>query len=303
MRRSLFEIDWIERTPLRAIFEPHAGKNRYVHFTDVAKIGINPNKRHDDPHGVYCYAVDHILDQGEADRYLRHGETFAVQRDFYYIIEPAVTHGILDLSSISEDAVTELAQRNDWLPLWKQALRKAGASWIETAGDLMWNTLKRNTHGRPWGLKWSDTLRDINIILDPYGVIHPAEPGAAVFLNPRSYRVVAHGENPDKSGGNSFTLGYWKEVILRVWSKVAGTYAGRVYWNKQMPHVDFTMEGVKLTAVMSPVGSIHIRYPKEGEIAEYRVDEIDLDEVSEQVFYDEFIVTAGALARASKMWD
>lgn len=303
MRRSIFEMDWIERTPLRAIFEPHAGKNRYVHFTDMAKIGVNPRKKHDDPYGVYCYSVDHILDQGEEDRYLRHGETFGVQRDFYYIVEPIAGCRIIDLSAVGEDEITALARQNDWFDVWGHALRRVGKAMfpaLDTFGDLFWTTLKQSSfRGRPW----AETLRGIDVILDPYGTIHPAEPGAAVFLNPASYRVVEHGKNPDKSGGNSFTLEYWKEVILRVWGKIAGNYQGRVYWNKRMPHVDFVMRGVKLTAFMSEVGSMHIVYPKAGESVVYAVDEIDLDEVTEQVFYDEFIATADALAEASKMWD
>lgn len=300
MAQSIFEMDWIERTPLLGALRPHLNKGRYVHFTDVEKIGVNPNKRHLDPHGIYCYSIDYIFEEGESNRYMRRGETFAFQRDFFYVVEPSSAATVIDLSAITPVEVEAIAGRNNWLGVWQRNIRDK--SWIETAGDLMWDTVRKLNNHSPWFLSWGQSLKGVDVILDPLGIIHPAEPGAAVFLNPKSYRVVQQGTNPDKSSGNSYTVEYWKDVIGRVWERIAEDFQGRSYWNHKLPHVDFVVEGVGLTAYLGEGGVIRIKYPRGNEIETYIVDQISLNELSERALYDEFVSVAIDLAMASKLF-
>ncbi len=45
----------------------HEGQGLWVHFTDVPKIGIQPNPAHKDPVGIYLFPLDHI--SGAFDKY------------------------------------------------------------------------------------------------------------------------------------------------------------------------------------------------------------------------------------------
>ena len=293
---------------MRAVLERHADQNRFIHFSEVAKVGVNPQKRrgdatmHLDPYGVYTYSIDFLLEMidgetvtnSQARRYLMDGGLFATGRDFYFIMEPTGVGDTLDLSKMTSGDVIALAKRNGWRGRWDDTL-------YGPKGQVMWRVLKAADQNR--SLTWQQALKGVGMIYDPEGVIHPSEPGQAVFLVPKAFRVVDSGKNPDTAGTNSYSVDYWKDIIQTIFGTLAKRHAGRLYWKDKLPHVDITIDDVNLTVYMSEYSAIFIRYPKGDETAEYRCEEeVDLDEMTVEQAILALDVTAADLAKVSKLY-
>ena len=42
-------------------------KNVYIHFTNINKLGMNPQKDHHDPYGIYFYPANFVFGEGDTD--------------------------------------------------------------------------------------------------------------------------------------------------------------------------------------------------------------------------------------------
>lgn len=137
------------------------------------------------------------------------------------------------------------------------------------------------------------------MIFDPASYIHNAEPGQAVFLNPKAYRVVESDKNPDYFGTHSYSVGYWKDIITKIFSKIASIYDGKTYWKDKLPHVDVTVDNVDMTIYMSEYSAIFLKYGTR----EYRCDEVDLDEMTEEEATKTLLDVMHQMAKAAKFFD
>src|SRR5437762_1390454 len=65
--RAIREAAWHETYPAAEYLAryPH----RFVHFSDVPKLGVNPSKSHRDPPGIYFYPNQWLLDNYRGFQY------------------------------------------------------------------------------------------------------------------------------------------------------------------------------------------------------------------------------------------
>jgi len=72
----------------------YKGNNIYIHFTDAEKLGVNPNKSHHDPHGVYFYPKK-FIESEDGYTTLQYGYSMK-----YYYICKVDTKRFLNLNTI-----------------------------------------------------------------------------------------------------------------------------------------------------------------------------------------------------------
>lgn len=178
-------------------------------FTDIPKIGLNPQNKYDTPTGLYWY-----------DRDMPHAD-FATDRK--YVIRATLAGSGIDLGSLDDYAVDNLLdaieQTFDIRPAWSlkkrirityDAVERQSASFVESrvryaakngldpdaarAAAMWWSvtrlTAKRlaKREGRRLVDAWTTVFRSlgINFVYDPgFGVIHTEEPAQVVSFDPR----------------------------------------------------------------------------------------------------------------------
>ena len=189
----------------------------YVTFTDIPKVGVNPNTKWNTPLGVYAYPVWFIVE--EWDNLKKHG-IFALDRKYANILKhtrngkyiydigydytkPQFTK---DLKTLNEHLLKEY----DFITPEKleeamATVKKGEGVYTDSPGSVMWSyihelsievaeTLKKSSPKDIATLqyKWWSKLLGYNMIGDNsnLGIIHPNEPSQAIFMSPESYKVV-----------------------------------------------------------------------------------------------------------------
>jgi len=161
--------------------------NYFVSFTDLEKIGVNPNNRFSTPIGVYAYNLKDLWqDWVSGDRF------FGDDRKYVNLIR-LNTDRVLNLSSYanySKDIKSEI---------WgvSQAI-------AETDQSRVGQYTKRST------IIWNKILRDMgyDAVVDKGSNIHILQSSQAVFLVPSSYELI--GRYMNRSYGQiSKPVEYW----------------------------------------------------------------------------------------------
>lgn len=168
----------------------------FVSFVNVDKIGINPNSTYNTPNGVYTYPMKFLLDDNKVP--FRGSKTPKKIK-----ILKAISKNVLDGSLSKEDyekcrkIIVEKLEDvfNDKLNFQFGSIEeyvklKESDSKVKTYFGKLWNltrTLSKNPN------YWSKLLIDLGfdwVNDEGYGIIHNNEPEQAVFLSPKSYKVI-----------------------------------------------------------------------------------------------------------------
>jgi hypothetical protein len=168
--------------------------NLFVSFVSVDKAGINPKSPYDTPIGVYAYPLKFAMTEKIPYR----GQNKPVK---IKIIKPTNDKELSD--DISEKALENLLEiiklkyniKEHHIEKWSdEAL-------IDTPMGKLWNItreLSRNSNNHSGTnmtspTKWTKILIDLGfdyVVDNGTKVIHSNEPTQAVFLNPKSYKVI-----------------------------------------------------------------------------------------------------------------
>jgi len=168
--------------------------NLFVSFVSVDKAGINPKSPYDTPIGVYVYPLKFAMTENIPYR----GQNKPVK---IKIIKPTNDKVLSD--DISEKALENLLEiiklkyniKEHHIEKWSdEAL-------IDTPMGKLWNiTRELSRNGNGVGVnnmvsptKWTKILIDLGfdyVVDNGTKVIHSNEPTQAVFLNPKSYKVI-----------------------------------------------------------------------------------------------------------------
>lgn len=173
-------------------FEGKDVSNLFLTFVSEDKVGINPKSIHDTPIGVYSYPLDYVI------KLLKKGEDVPFRG---YVpkkvkILKAVSDKVLsnDFSEDDFDRVFKKIQKDETNSklftnekLWDY-VEKAK---VKTPFGKIWNVTRNVAERNP--KKWSKLLLDLGFdwCFDyGDGIIHPHEPNQALFINPKSYKVI-----------------------------------------------------------------------------------------------------------------
>lgn len=231
--QSLNEADWFDRSHLIQVLEKNKG--RWIHFSRVPKIGVNPQSRWTmtGPYGVYLYPVEFLL-QRENQR-IADGQQFATDLPYYFLCDLDLSSPGLNLTKMSEADAERMAQANGYLPTLEE-IREEGRA--KSAGDLFWKTLRRlNDHKQ---VPWNRALHGLSWVLDESQIMYGhQEPHQIVVLNPRILSNISMHENHNagwdaaqRTEDPRARHGAWSKVYADVLNGLKDLYGGAIRWQE-----------------------------------------------------------------------
>jgi hypothetical protein len=168
--------------------EKYSGKDvsdLYITFVYVDKVGINPKTIFSTPIGVYSYPMEFILDEEDVPY---RGE-----------LKPKK---IKVIKSISKKFLSDELSSTEYNTKIKELIKLTKVS-DEDIEKFEKSARKKTYFGKLWNVtrmvskedivKWSRLLINLGydyVVDNGFGVIHPSESTQAVFLNPKSYKVI-----------------------------------------------------------------------------------------------------------------
>lgn len=176
----------------------------YISFVNVDKIGVNPKSIHDTPIGVYTYPLEWVLEEEDVPY---RGETTPKKVK----VLKAVSGKVLD-NTLTETEYDKLIEKLRNLKTWylemsfeKFVMLTAKKARKQTPFGKLWNVTRvissqkykdyttKNLGETGHPVSWNKLLRDLGFDYvqdNGHGIIHPSEPTQAVFLDPKSYKVI-----------------------------------------------------------------------------------------------------------------
>lgn len=178
----------------------------FVSFTNLDKIGINPQSKYDTPNGIYTYPLSYVLEHDTPANL-----PFAGENKHVWVISPNVS--VLNLYKY-DNLDTDKKKAYDYLinsGMSVQSANKLINHAIENArrnenqdASRMWNIARMiakntsETHkisvSDQENVKFNVILRKVfgySVIYDPgLGIIHPNEPHQCLFLSKSSFNIV-----------------------------------------------------------------------------------------------------------------
>ena len=189
--------------------------NIYISFTEIDKLGINPQSGYQTPIGIYTYPLKQVF--GEMDKSHSVQEVpFAGKQPFIWICKPRVE--VMELSNYRpSDLSSDIEKIKSYAIKIKHMEPQQAIDFIQEAianargvanmdASKMWNitrTLARNP------TEWNYILRTVlgyGAISDKtgMGLIHPSEKVQAVFLSKNALQII------DKLRNNETRLEFYK---------------------------------------------------------------------------------------------
>lgn len=254
--QMLSEVDWYERTRLTGVLEQNKG--RWIHFTNIPKLGVNPRSvwAENGPYGVYFYPVDFLLKR--PDR-ARDGNQYGTNLPYYFIADLDLSSGI-NLQKITMDEVRALAERNGWAQWFRPEDMIGGQP-----GAYMWRVL-RNLHEANT-ISWNAALKGVNFVIDEDKVMYGhLEPEQIVVMNPRIIKNVTMGRNDNVGhkavSGDERTFQAWLPAYKKVIDRLKAKYGGVLRWQ----------EDKELLAYNKPKAKVRHRAPSLPSLA-FKIDD------------------------------
>lgn len=213
----------------------------YISFTDIDKIGINPQSQFNTPLGIYTYNLQTGWDMYSVDRLKSlKGFPFAADKPYVNVLKAKITDGFIedmysDYNSANFDKDEKIIEQiyfneiekaepyynttqmkaNNWVRVYKQALESARE---KNPVVSFWNLtrlvsleLAGGHEGIKASTKWNRILRECGYTgfgdLSSRGYVHPSEPMQTVFLSRNAFEVLDRIPNKDfKQATSVFSL-------------------------------------------------------------------------------------------------
>ena len=204
-------------------------KNAYIHFTDINKLGMNPQKGHQDPYGIYFYPTNFIFSE----------ETSAFQYGFsmkYYYICKINTCNFLNINKINYEDIKSFFKKAGLIDIFYDInLGDIGRS-NQRFDKKLWDILdmlnvepdKRNDAPNKYvkpdlrskyehlpQIKWNQFFSKLGYdgIIDNKGVINDNEPKQLIVFNPKTIQILEHGENKIQKNVHNDLFNELKKVL------------------------------------------------------------------------------------------
>jgi hypothetical protein len=243
--RRLDEMSYTERSPLMDVFR--ANRGRWIHFSQIPKLGINPKKSHDDPVGIYFYPVDFLLTDFHR---MEDGSQFGLSWPYYFLCDLDLSAPGLTLSSTTAADVTALAERNGWKPLldaYEAAPEDERAKMLTfharqghlSPGAFLWAFLDQQQKEKR--ITWNRALKGLAYVRDDGNkIIHSYEPDQIVVFDPRIIKNATIHENKAGDSLQSHKTDKkeaWVHALKKIFEMTANEVGGAIAWNKKMPEL------------------------------------------------------------------
>lgn len=179
-----------------ASFESWSG--RWVHYTDVNKLGINPSQFHADVAGLYFFPEEH-----------KTSGTLWKKKKYKISVTVLPNAKVLDLSKLTSANMKEILSKLEILAEPKDS-------------DDFWEILKNSFTLSPklsrlsGSVKWNKAFRQLgyDAIFDDTNAIHVSEP-QLVVLNPKVIKVIdVEYQNPQR--GQFARIAQYQKDLKRV---------------------------------------------------------------------------------------
>lgn len=254
----LNEMMWLDRYAAADAVKHYP--RDWVHFSNINKLGINPQKQHKDPPGVYFYPCKWLAgDDASLSQ-------FATESPYYYVVRIKKTKAVINLGTMTMDQVKVAAKASGWgddlqrilleptllnnahQPMEKRLLRKPGGFYYACLDYLA------NVEKRPW----MSLLRGVGAIIDPgHGIVASGEPAQAVVIDRTLMTVLAQGENRDM-----LPVRVAKAMQMAA-EEVGGTFSYR----HKSPTIAATVQGKAVSVTWDVrTGQIVLGYTKQGHL-------------------------------------
>lgn len=233
----LNELDWYDRSPLPDVLEKNKG--RWIHFSSIPKLGVNPSKRHADPHGIYFYPVDWFLTKPER---IRIGQQYGTDWPYYFLSDIDMSGPGLVLSKVTWKDVEALAQRNGWMNWLEDYYRNKDTAWKfphyvrkDHPGSFLWHFI--DALQKSGTIRWNQAFAGLTYIYDDdQSIIHNMEPHQIIVLDPRIIRNTSMGDNKNvgwqRAHDDKGRPDVWRETFKRIMDALKQTYGGKIVWKE-----------------------------------------------------------------------
>ena len=296
---NLIEMQWKDRSSITPILEKYPTK--FVHFSKVKKVGINPQSIWSDPKGVYAYPVPWVLNYD-----MTHRQQYGFDFEYFFILDINTASNGIVLSKMTFAQLNQIAERNGWKQYLDSLHEQHGKYYIkdkdghtdslpsylkpDIAGSVFWHVCDALNKNK--SMLWSTSLKGIAYIYDDdNSIINDREPHQMLVLDPRILKVIDSGTNGD-SRAQSRAEGWegWKNAIVKLFKVLSEKYNGVLTWNKQMPTLSFNVGTKRFDLIFEEkwaVG-IHITYyygkaKGYGKIAMKDIETLSLEELVEKI--------------------
>lgn len=186
--------------------------NMYLHFTNVYKLGVNPNKTHADPHAIYFYPIKWILDEDKWNMF-----QYAVTMKYFFLCQ-VDTSNFINIPKITESQADKMMRNAGLYEIWA----RYGYDFGSNIPVRFWKFLDmlnaspsdRNDESHRelpqvrWNQFWSTTGYDG--FIDTKGIVNEHEPSQIGVFNQKTIKIVESGENNEVS---SALNNFYREVI------------------------------------------------------------------------------------------
>lgn len=176
------------QTVIQQLEEYRYREDVFVHFSDVPKLGINPQQPHNTPFGIYGYPVDYVIDGYYIFGGLKNSVPYAGDRRYLVVFE-GDTRGMLnperyDVKDLEEDVdklkrflTPEIVEKS--LEEYEDGYARGLLLLLETIANNVAVAQPRNV----WYTQILMLLGYRGILDDDgSGTIHTNEPNQAVFF-------------------------------------------------------------------------------------------------------------------------
>ena len=205
-----------------ALYPYHLEKNIFVSFSDIPKLGINPQTDYNTPAGIYSYPVNQMWPSIKANTI-----PYAGERQYALVLKPRTLDGVVFVSTYSSAEFSQhmrileekvvprivgstVVDPGFFVDFFDEARRE---SILQTPAGWLWNTTRllatmwaRDFNGPKPTVGWNAIMRALGIkgVADTTGagLIHPNEPVQAVWFSANSVELLSIARNIRKTSVN-----------------------------------------------------------------------------------------------------
>jgi len=210
-------------------------KDLYVTFVSEDKVGINPKSRWNTPNGVYTYPLEWVLEgnkipfRGSSPKKIKVLKSISDKVLNDKFSEKDLEKTLEKLKPVVESLLktneTFLSRYEDFSNFIKDVIEESNN---KSPFGKIWNITRKLSENPN---KWSKLLIDLGfdfVVDDGHGIIHDNEPTQAVFLNPKSYKVIGEEfidtENRYITTNKVFDVKSLKELLEKSTPEAVGNF-------------------------------------------------------------------------------
>jgi len=164
---------------LKAIATLEDWSGRWVHYSEVPYLKVNPDQFHGDPAGIYLFPEE-FKTKGRWENF-----------PYKFVVELPKDANVLDLARVSRDEMIELVEHCfGYIGRTLDAEERDHLEKAQDYQDYGWGII-RNSKFMTRQAKWNKALRDLgyDAVFDDTGAVHSSEV-QLIVLHPRKLKIV-----------------------------------------------------------------------------------------------------------------